>query len=498
MAAQNSDFDFFKNTIKPTLNAGWSNPLDLRTLVSLAQRALHQTPDFQTLFNDTAIQFNVVKTTADHYSSTVRFKQAYKGLEVFGQDAMVHFDSRGAIHDVTGEAVSAVLETTPTVSLSQARQILNDRYQQPVTLSEPAKLQIFSDLSNQPHLVYHMLTHSTATHAGKQVFLDAHTGAVVLETERAFDVSKGNRQVYRADTEEALNHVDEKTGYPTDINLSWYNKVIDNGSEVGTTDRSALNAYRGAGLTYAYYKDTFGRDSYDDQGSPIISIVHVGKDMNNAFWSNEDKVMAYGDGDGTHLGDLTYGLDVTAHELTHGMTDATAGLLYVAESGALNESYSDFFGKMVDYNGNWDIGADIMSPKWNRRALRNMLNPEEFHQPGTNDSPLRVATAGNCTPKNDRCGVHANSGIPNHAAALIVQAIGKEKAEKLYFAVLTKRLRPRSDFADARRQTEHECSMMFDGPDSTECQAVSKAFDEVKMGVTVLAPRDYSVTLSKR
>lgn len=482
LASQSNQGDLFKNTMASIfgLKAGWrtGSDLDLATLINKAEQALNGNAQFQPLFDEDAVRFNVQKAAQDSYSSTVRFSQTYKGLDVVGNEAMVHFNKQGDVHDISGRALNIVLNTEPTLSLDQAHQLLNDRYGEVVRMSEPSKLKVFKDFSGRAHLVYHMLTSSTPTHDGQEVYLDAHNGQVVLEFDRAYDALSGKRTVFSADTDKAHSHVDGR-GYPTDIDLSWYDKAIEDGERADSADRSALNAYRSAGLVHSYFKDNFNRDSYDDNGSRIVSVVHMGKKMNNAFWTSEFKVMAYGDGDGDHLTDLTYGLDVAAHELTHGLTASSAKLVYAGESGALNESYSDFFGKMVDY-GNWDIGARIMSPKWGRRALRNMEQPEEFKQPSVKGGQFWVSTDQTCNKANDRCGVHTNSGVPSRAAVLIVKAIGKEKAEKLYYKVLTTRLSSTSNFHDARTETENECSQAF-GADSSECQAVTAAFDTVKM-----------------
>ncbi len=210
----------------------------------------------------------------------------------------------------------------------------------------------------------------------------------------------------------------------------------------------------------------------------------MGKHMNNAFWTDEFGVISYGDGDGRNFLDLTIGRDVAGHELTHAVTSREADLIYQAESGALNESYSDFFGKMVDFRPNdWFIGASVMGPEMRakgRIAIRNMIKPEQFGQPGSNDSPLKIPSNQPCNRANDRCGVHKNNGIPNHAAALIINALGKENAEQLYYNVLTQRLNSTANFRDARIATEAACATMF-GEGSSNCAAVRKAFDTVKM-----------------
>lgn len=467
---------------------GWQAPAttDLNSLIKKAEKTLDSSRDFNSLFADDSIEFAASRAVGDNESATVKFVQKYKGLEVVGNEAMVHFTGDGAVGATTGEAIAAAIDVEPTLSQVQALQLLADRYQQRVSLSSPAQLKVFQDFEGKSHLVYHMLTRSTATHDGQEVFLDAHNGKVVLEFDRTFDAHAargGNRTVYSAATEEARKpgRID-KRGYPTGLSLRWYEKVIEDGQYTDSIDRSAANAYRNAGKVYEYYKRTHNRKSYDDKDSRIVSVVHIGVKMNNAFWTSEYQIMGYGDGDGENLVDLTYGLDVAAHELTHGVTSSTAKLVYAAEPGALNESYSDFFGKMVDYTeGDWLIGERIMAEKSKRRALRNMENPEEFGQPGTNTSKLRKPTTGvECNRANDRCGVHVNSGIPNRAAVLIVNAIGKHKAEKLYYRVLTRHLSATSDFSDARVETEKACALLY-GAGSDDCDAVSDAFDTVKM-----------------
>lgn len=492
LAANWQGFEISNNKIQNIFNAATSwhaNPPhgDLSYFIQKAEQRLNAHESvasiFKSLVAEETVKFNALNASTDDYSTSIRFAQTYKGLEVIGNEAMVHFDRDGEIHDVTGKALEIALNVEPSVSLEDAHRILNDRFGQRIELSEQAVLKVFKNFDGKAHLVYHMLTRSTATHDGQEVFLDAHKGQVVLEFDRAVDIHPaqvaGHGTVYSADTEASRKSLDA-SGYPTDINLSWYDKVVEDGKRSEKADRSALNAYRSSGLVYKYYKDTFGRLSFDNKNARIVSVVHMGKKMNNAFWTNEFKIMAYGDGDGEHLTDLTYGLDVAAHELTHGVTAATAKLVYAGESGALNESYSDFFGKMVDYGNDWDIGTRIVSPKWKRRALRNMESPEEFKQPSVKGGKHWVSTEGPCTRANDRCGVHTNSGIPNRAAVLIVNALGKKDAEQLYYKVLTSRLSATSTFKDAREQTIKECKLHF-GEHARECEAVTKAFDTVKM-----------------
>ena len=136
-------------------------------------------------------------------------------------------------------------------------------------------------------------------------------------------------------------------------------------------DRAVNEAFDGAGLTYDFYEQVLGRDSIDAKGLEIVSSVHFGLRYENAMWSGGQ--MLYGDGGGQIFleGSLTTSLDVIGHELTHGITQFTAGLRYRAQSGALNESFSDVFGSLVKQHAeqqtaaeaDWLIGAGILRPE---------------------------------------------------------------------------------------------------------------------------------------
>src|SRR5256714_960645 len=146
-------------------------------------------------------------------------------------------------------------------------------------------------------------------------------------------------------------------------------------------DEAVNQAYEGLGATYDYYWSNFQRDSVDGQGMPLQGLVHYGVDYDNAFWDNAGH-MFFGDGDGRVLTQTTAGIDVIGHELTHGVTQHEANLVYSGQSGALNESISDVFGIQVKQmalgldvtQSDWLIGADIVGPEL-KPALRSMIKP---------------------------------------------------------------------------------------------------------------------------
>ena len=126
--------------------------------------------------------------------------------------------------------------------------------------------------------------------------------------------------------------------------------VRGEGDDPSGGDPEADQVYDNLGKTFEYYADTFGRDSYDNSGAELIASINFcenpGTPTHNAYWDGHQ--MKFGDG-------YAASLDVTAHELTHAITDRTADLEYKCQSGALNESMSDIFASNVD-SEDWEIG----------------------------------------------------------------------------------------------------------------------------------------------
>src|SRR5262245_39128008 len=146
-------------------------------------------------------------------------------------------------------------------------------------------------------------------------------------------------------------------------------------------DAAVNEAYDGLGVTYDFYKEVFGRNSLDGRGLRLDGIVHYAEEFNNAFWDGQR--MVFGDGDEALFIGFTKSLDVIAHELTHGVTEFTAGLEYHKQPGALNESMSDVFGSLVKQwslkqdaaTADWLIGAEVFTPAVAGDALRSMKDP---------------------------------------------------------------------------------------------------------------------------
>jgi hypothetical protein len=225
-----------------------------------------------------------------------------------------------------------------------------------------------------------------------------------------------------------------------------------------SADEAVNQAYDGLGDTWRMYSEAFGRDSIDGHGLPLVASVHYDRDYDNAFWNGAQ--MVFGDGDGTIFLGFTRSLDVIGHELTHGVTEATARLVYSDQSGALNESVSDVFGSLVKQHAlgqsadqaDWLIGAELLAPGVHGVALRSMKAPgTAYDDPRLGKDPQPAEMSGYVTTQDDNGGVHLNSGIPNRAFYLVAAGLGGNAWEapgRIWYDVLTgSEIRPDCDFA---------------------------------------------------
>jgi Zn-dependent metalloprotease len=200
--------------------------------------------------------------------------------------------------------------------------------------------------------------------------------------------------------------------------------------------------------------------------------------------------MVYGDGDGTLFNRFTIAIDVIGHELTHGITQYEAALIYRNESGALNESFSDVFGSLVKQRtlnqtadqADWLIGEGLLASGVQGVALRSMKAPgTAYDDPVLGKDPQPANYKNLYRGTSDNGGVHINSGIPNRAFYLAATAIGGyawEKAGKIWYITLRDVLRSRSNFKNAANATIAVAGNLY-GQDSNEQKAVRSAWKQV-------------------
>ncbi|MEN2488197.1 M4 family metallopeptidase [Flavobacterium sp. B11] len=255
-------------------------------------------------------------------------------------------------------------------------------------------------------------------------------------------------------------------------------------------DEAAIDIHWGIQKTLNYYEEKFDRNSVDDKGMTIFALAHLGTNVQNASWTGG--WAQFGDG----LDQPFVSLGITGHEMTHAVTQFSAGLIYQGESGAMNESFSDIFGISIELyagkdtkNDIWMLGDELYS----HGSLRSMANPKAAGQPDTYGGEFWT-NPGNI--QIDNGGVHQNSGITNYWYYLLVEggegvndlgnnysvkSIGLAKAEKIAYVTLTEYLTPSSNFSDMRQASLLAAEDLY-GLGSEEYKQVTNAWYAIGVG----------------
>ena len=455
----------------------------------------------------------------------IRYEQVYKGLEVWGKEVYVHFDNHGNISSLTGrfaKTPASIQDISGKVSSSNALAIAENELKSRINISgfsnqiqnllhyhgPSARQIIWYDKLQIPHLAWFVEVR-TGLSQDWYYFVDAQNGSILnsynnvcfdgATTGSGIDLNGVNRtfgtyqvgtNYFMLDASEAMFNAAQSQIPNNSVGaiecLDLQNNDLSSSSQVyyvtstnnQWNDPASVSANYNAITTYNYYRTIQNRNSIDDSGMTIYSVIHVtqnGQPMENAFWNG--MVMCYGDG-GTLFKPLAGGLDVAAHEMTHGVTQHTSNLEYQDQSGALNESMSDVFGKLVD-TSSWQIGPSIVKDlqTFPSGALRDMSNPHNGGNPGDPCwQPDNMSEYVNTTQDNG--GVHVNSGIPNYAFYFVASTIGRASAGKIWYRAETTYLTHSSQFLDARIATEKAATDLF-GSTSNELNAVKSAWDKV-------------------
>ncbi|MGE4408093.1 M4 family metallopeptidase [Pseudomonas sp.] len=254
-------------------------------------------------------------------------------------------------------------------------------------------------------------------------------------------------------------------------------------------DPAVDEAYDGLGATYDFFWQVFQRDSIDDLGMPLIGTVHYGQGYENAFWNGEQ--MVFGDGDGELFQRFTRSLDVVAHELSHGLIESEAALVYFNQSGALNESVSDVFGVLTKQHSlgqtaaeaDWLVGAELLTDKVQGVALRSMAHPgTAYDDPLLGRDPQPAHMRDFIETREDNGGVHLNSGIPNRAFYLVATTLGGyawEQAGRIWYDTICDPQLPNdADFAAFSGRTLAHAARVF-GAQSQPFEALRQAWADV-------------------
>jgi len=398
-----------------------------------------------------------------------RLSQVFRGVPVVGADIKVHFDKEGVPYEVSGRFIPGVaLDPKPLINANQAiasavADFVNHRgFPQAKTIEQP-QLVIYA-MVNPPQLAYQLAISDSPTRVYRY-WVNAKTGAVIDAVNQVCSIlppsSKGKaatikgtilageggrilslagwseNQVYYMYNPAGYNYVFNNDGAesPPPFSFPTANSAYPDGgtyayrtsTDWGTSDPNEVSVAANIAYTMNYYKTVHNRNSVDDAGTIVPTISHFGQNFVNAFWSGGNPgYMVFGDGDGSTANCLAT-LDVCGHEVTHGVTQYTAGLVYKNESGALNESFSDIFGATIEFNfqaddrsgypnkkpgtADWLLGEDC----WlSSTALRDMRNPANSATVGSGgEQPSKYKGTYWYTGTGDNGGVHYNSGVQN-------------------------------------------------------------------------------------
>ncbi len=498
----------------PLFVTGGAEELELAVTLSLEHMAA-RTPQ--------ASQLQPTRVVVDELGMAhCRLQQRVDGVPVFGGEAIVHLHDDGRLASIGDRLVPGLeLDTTPLLDAEDAVELALIE-----TLS-------WAELSADPTADLQVLRHRRADHlvwrvqlerlfdtdepTRPVVFIDAHSGEAVwtyenLHTGTGTTNYYGGVTIgtYQVDSDHYLEDTSRNIGtYSANFGTSALYYITDPDDAFEESwQANGVEGHWAAAAVYDYYLDTFGRDGIDGAGGPgfvssltgsgttISVIVDYGYSYANAFWAGD--YMAIGGGDGSTFGSLST-LDIVGHEMTHGVVEQTAALIYANESGALDESIADIFGAMVERHtlgesdATWTVGEDCLTPGTPGDAVRYMYDP-------TLDGYARDHYDDLYTGPADSGGVHDNAGIGYLAFYLAAQGgthptypsrsfygIGADDAAAIWYRALTTYMSSSTDFAGAREATLSAATDLH-GEGSVEYNIVALAWAEVGVGCHVGAP----------
>ncbi|MGB9890536.1 MAG: M4 family metallopeptidase [Anaerolineae bacterium] len=418
----------------------------------------------------------------------IRFNQTVNGVPVFGGQLIVHLRD-GFITAINGNYFPNLqVDTSPRLTQDEALAIvLGDVGDDAAEFrADRSGLVVYVE-NGRPYLTWKVNVFSWRSLGNWLYFVDAHNGQVV-------------HKLNQMDTLQMVKVYTANNQWLTDAQLPGdFVCGYGSGSDpncTGTSDLDARGAFTNTSKIYDYYYQTFGRKSYDGNDTELRSTVHYGVNYQNAFWNGSQ--MVYGDGD-----KFARAFDVVAHELTHGVTQETADLIYEHQPGALNESFSDVmavFAGCSASTGQADCDW-LMGETLNMGAMRRLDDPGYYGDPDHWSEyewlPL----------EHDNGGVHTNSGIPNKAAYLLtaggtyygvtVTGLGYTRTEQIYYRALAQYLTVYSDFYAARAALYASCRDLIGsyGITQSHCDQVLNAWAAVGIGSPAVTPGPNKVYL---
>jgi bacillolysin len=447
----------------------------------------------------------------------IKLEHRYLDVPVHASTYILHVQNgalslaNGRISPIASEWPSSMISTQQALQLADDFLISEQVFRGPLLIPEEPTVELIwlPTKGKEARLCYRVLMRPNALD-WYRLFIDAEQAQVLKwnnltchidgpKTATAKDLKGQNRSIhtyqkgsryYMIDASRPMFNASRSSMPDNPVGGIWtidaQNTYATRFDQISSTNNSwnnptAVSAHANAAEAYEYYRNVHGRNAINGSGGTIISVINVsderGNGFDNAFWNGQ--FMAYGNGRFS-FEPLAKSMDVAGHEMTHGVISSTANLEYEDQAGAINESFADVFGAMMDRE-DWKIGEDVVRTNYYPSgALRDMSDP---HNGGDDENdrgwqPKRMSEFVNTDENNG--GVHTNSGIPNHACYLIAQEIGRDKTEKIYYRCLTTYMNPRSQFLDLRYGIEQSAVDLY-GENGIEHSAVLRAFDQVEI-----------------
>jgi bacillolysin len=469
--------------------------------------------------NNPIQELSLEKVEADDMGfKHIKMQRFHNGIPIYGSELVAHYDKEGTLYCVNGRYHPSIeMNTTPVLNSKRAVDISVDDILNNSVLAIDQDPTFYLSMNSKNELVIYPMN-GTYYLAFKidtplyfdelgayewRYFIDAQTGNILNKynnlktdgpimsyapdmwnTQRTLNTYQFNGKYYMIDGTRAMfDSINTQVPYNSKgviITVDYRNGEYPSPYYYLTTpnnqnwDKIAVSLHCNLGETYAFYKSTFNRNSFDNNGESIRAHVHYKKNYPNAFWTDSLQGLFFGDGDNIACTYLAGGQDVITHEFTHGVTSYTSNLEYQFQSGALNESFSDMIACVHD-SDDWLLGEDVWTPKIAGDALRSLENPNLYDQPKT------MSEYHYLNSDQDNGGVHVNSGIPNYTFYLLATDIGRSKAGQISFRAFTLYLTSKSQFIDARDGMVQAATDLY-GKDSNEVNAVMNAFQEVGIG----------------
>jgi len=460
--------------------------------------------------------------------SHIKFQQKYNGIKIYGSEFLIHLNANGegVLFNGSYTIVNDKIEVVPTLTIDNAINNLKNDLSKKTELVELNAFELkliggtvstIDTFIYKNKLAYNIIYYPNIIDR-YEYFIDAKDGTILFSQNTSCKV-----EIPKVATSIDLNGISQKINVSQngalyslkDISKPMYNSTSGDGfietfdnsntygknrriSEISNTtntwSQTQTSAQYNLSANYDFYKNVHNRNSIDGQGGNIYALINYIEDSTglpyvNASWNG--KAMLFGNGDIT-LKPLAGALDIAGHEMTHGVVSNSAKLIYNSQSGALNESFADIFGAMVD-STNWTIGEMIVNKSYfPSGAMRSIIDPhnggQSINNAGWQPRHMNEYVSGAILDKFDERdyeGVHINSGIPNYAFFLFANAIGRLKASRVYYRALTTYLLSNSNFTDLRLSIIKATSDLYS---TNEVLQAGLAFDAVGItdGVTPL------------